>query len=62
MRHTLSAVAIAAASINFGFFSGRAEAQSAACAPMPPDGRLGCIIPGVNGTDWVPGELAGKGV
>jgi hypothetical protein len=29
---------------------------------VSPDGRLGCTIPGVHGTEWVPGELAGKGV
>ncbi len=29
---------------------------------VSPDGQIGCIIPGVHGTNWVPGELAGKGV
>lgn len=29
---------------------------------VSPDGKIGCTIPGVHGTQWVPGELAGKGV
>jgi hypothetical protein len=29
---------------------------------VSPDGKIGCTIPGVHGTQWVPGELSGKGV
>lgn len=38
-----------------------ADGKTWTAVMVSPDGRMACPLPGVYGTDWVPGELSGKG-